>query len=168
MPPEIHYPDVATPPGWPYYRQGLQIRVVPPGMTLEDADAIIVISPLVPRQDNLPPPDKLVEAAIFTESRQRFEVVTQKGPTAVKSNGGLVGVSYEVHGYVRPTFPREKRIYVMYSDSLCYYAVSYLAAEVAYERHLDVFWKAAKSMRPFRGNRLAPTAMSPIASLYSD
>ncbi len=168
MPPELHYPDLSTPVGWPYHRQGLQIRLVPPGRTLDDAETMIVVSPLVPRQENLPPPDKLVEAAIFTEARQRLEVVSQKGPTPVTSSAGLEGVSYEVLGYVRPRFPREKRIYVMYADTLCYYAVSYLATEPAYDQHAETFWTVAKSIRPFRGRRLAPTAQSPIASLYSD
>jgi hypothetical protein len=46
--------------------------------------------------------------------------------------------------------------------------VSYLAAEQAFERDVQAFWTAAHSMRPFRGQRLAPTAPSPLATLYSD
>jgi hypothetical protein len=168
VPPELHYPDVATPVGWPYFRQGLQIRLVPPGRNLDDAETMIVISPLVPRQDGLPPPDKLIEAAIFAEARQRFEVVSQKGPAAVASQAGLEGVSYEVLGYVRPRFPREKRIYVMFADPICYYAVSYLATEPAFERDAAIFWKTARSMRPFRGHKLAPSGPSPLATIYSD
>jgi hypothetical protein len=168
VPPDIHYPDVATPVGWPYYRQGLQIRVVPPGRTLDDANTMIVVSPLVPRQDTLPEPDKLVEAAIFTESRQRFEIVTQRGPTAIKAQSGLEGIYYEVLGYVRPRFPREKRIYVMYADPLCYYAVSYLSSETSFETHVETFWKMAKSVRAFRGHKLIPTGPSPLAIIYGD
>jgi hypothetical protein len=56
----------------------------------------------------------------------------------------------------------------MYSDPLCYYAITYLSTEAGYDSHLDTFWKVAKSMRPFRGNRLAPAGVSPLAALYSD
>lgn len=168
MPPELHYPDVVTPTGWSYFRQGWQVRVVPPGRSLDDAEAMIVVSPLAPRLPQLPEPDQVVENAIFAEARQRFEVVSQKGPTPQKSIGGLAGVSYEVVGYLRPRFPTEKRIYVCYADALCYYAISYLATEAAYDQHAEVFWKAAWSMRPFRGQHLKPTAPSPIATLYSD
>ena len=127
-----------------------------------------MISPLVPRQPLLPPPSQLIEEAIFAESRRRFEVVTQKGPTPEKSTTGLTGVAYEVVGYPRPRWPREKRIYVMYADSLCYYGVSYLAREERWKDHVEAFWATARSIRPFRGRILTPTAASPIATLYAD
>jgi hypothetical protein len=168
MPPEVHYPDLVAPPGWSAGTQGLQVRLVPPGAFLDDADVAIVISPLVPRQPLLPPPAQLIEEAIFTESRRRFEVVSQKGPTPDKTQTGLAGVSYEVVGYPRPRWPREKRNYVIYSDTLCYYAVSYLAREEKWKQHVEAFWAAARSIRPFRGRMLAPTAASPVATLYSD
>ena len=168
MPPEVHYPDLVTPPGWLSGTQGLQVRLVPPRSTLDDADVAIIISPLVPRQPLLPPPSQIIEEAIFAESRQRFEVVSQKGPTPEKSTTGLVGVAYEVLGYPRPRWPREKRNYVMYADSLCYYGISYLAREEVWKQHVEAFWAAARSIRPFRGKIIAPSAPSPIATLYSD
>jgi hypothetical protein len=168
VPPELHYPDVTMPVGWPYFRQGLQIRLVPPGRTLDDTLNLIVVSPLVPRQDGLPPPEDLIEATIFAESRQRFEVIGQKGPTPARSRAGLDGVSYDVLGYVRPRSQRERRVYVVYADALCYYSLSSLATESAFDEHALAFWEAARSVRPFRGRRLAPTGPSPVALLYSD
>src|SRR6266581_7086032 len=109
----IHYPDVTPPPGWTHFRLGLQVRLIPPGDTGDTALAAIVISPLVPRQPNVPPSEKLIEEAIFYEAREHFEVEDQKGPSSVKSASGLTGVSYEVVGYPRPAFPRERRVYVM-------------------------------------------------------
>ena len=168
MPPGIHYPDLVPPPGWVAGAQGLQVRLVPPGETLAGSDCAIIVSPLVPRQPLLPPPEKLVEETLFTEARHRLEITKQKGPTAQKAASGLAGVSYEVDGYVRPRSAPEKRIYVIYSDSLCYYAIAYLARATAFEAHVADFWATARSVRPFRGRAVAPTSASPTATLYSD
>jgi hypothetical protein len=168
VPPDVHYPDLVPPSGWSAALQELQVRLVPPGATLADADVAIVVSPLVPRQPLLPPPDKLIEEAIFAESRQRLEVVAQKGPTPQKATSGLAGVAYELEAFVRPLSAPEKRVYVMYADALCYYAVSYLARATAYEAHLAAFWATARSVRPFRGRLLQPTGPSPTALLYGD
>jgi hypothetical protein len=168
MPPEALYPDLVAPTGWTAGAQGMQVRLVPPGARVDDADVAIVISPLVPRQPLLPPPEKLIEDAISAESRTRFEVTSKKGPTADKTASGLGGVWFEIGGYPRPRWPREKRIYVMYADSLCYYGISYLAREDRWKEHAERFWAAARSIRPFRGRVLKPTAASPIATLYAD
>lgn len=168
MPPDVFYPDLTAPPGWPYYRQGLQIRVVPPGATLDSAEATIVVSPLVPRQPSTPPPEELVEDAIFAEQRARLEVTDRKGPTKLKAASGLEGIALEIVGFVRPTGPVERRAYVMYGDALCYYAVTYLAWEQTFARHVEAFWTVAKSVRPFRGRHIAPSGPSPLGMLYSD
>jgi hypothetical protein len=168
VPPELHYPDLIAPTGWQSALQGLQVRLVPPGDTLADADVAIIVSPLVPRQPLLPPPAEVIEDAIFTESRQRLEVTSQKGPIPEKTTSGLVGVAYEVEGFVRPVSAPERRIYAMYADSLCYYAVSYLARATAFAAHVQTFWAAARSIRPFRGRVLPPTGPSPTAVLYSE
>ncbi len=165
---DVRYPDLVPPPTWVGGTQGLQVRLVPPRTSIDDAAVAIVVSPLVPRNPLLPPPDKLIEEAIFTESRRRFEVVSQKGPTAEKTTTGLTGVAYEVLGYPRPRWPREKRIYVMYADSLCYYGISYLAREEVWKDHVDRFWATARSIRPFRGRVIQPSGVSPLATLYSD
>jgi hypothetical protein len=164
----VHYPDVTAPPGWPYFRQALQIRVVPPGATPDTAEATMVISPLVPRLASTPPPAELVEAALFAEQRARLELTEQKGPAKLKAASGLEGISFEVAGFVRPMAPIEKRIYVMYADALCYYAVSYLAWEQTFARHVDAFWAMARSVRPFRGRQIPPSGPSPLALLYND
>lgn len=168
MPPDVHYPDLQPPAGWPYFRQELQIRIVPPGTTLDSAEATIVVSPLVPRQESTPPPAELIEGALFAEERERFEIVSRKGPSAEKAASGLEGVSYDVVGFVRPRSPNERRLYVMYADDLCLYAVSYLAWERTFDLHLDAFRQTARSVRPFRGSLMMPTGQSPVAVLYSD
>jgi hypothetical protein len=168
VPPDVHYPDLVTPAGWPYFRQGLQIRVVPPERTLETAEATIVVSPLVPRLPSMPSPRELVEAALLEEARQRFEVEGRAGPEPARSDAGLEGISLEVSGHVRPAGPPERRIYVMYADALCFYAVSYLAWAATYATHLDAFRATARSVRPFRGRHLPPTGPSPDALIYRD
>jgi hypothetical protein len=168
VPADVFYPDLTAPAGWPYHRQGLQIRVVPPGATLDTAEATIVISPLVARLPTTPPPEELVENAIFAEQRLRLEVSAQKGPTKAKAASGLEGISLEITAFVRPAAPIERRVYVMYADALCYYAVSYLAWEATFERHVEAFWATARSVRPFRGRHLAPSGPSPLGMLYSD
>jgi hypothetical protein len=164
----VHYPDLTAPAGWPYHRQGLQIRIVPPGATLDSAEATIVVSPLVPRVATTPPPEELIEGALFAEQRTRLELTERKGPTRIKAASGLEGVALEITGFVRPAAPVERRIYVMFADALCGYAVSYLAWQPTFARHVDAFWATAKSVRPFRGRQVAPSGLSPVALLYSD
>jgi hypothetical protein len=168
VPPDVHYPDLAPPAGWPYFRQDLQIRIVPPGTTPDSAEATIVVSPLVPRQATTPPPGELIEEALFHEERERFEIVSRKGPDKVKAASGLEGVAVEVVGFVRPRSPHERRLYVMYGDEICLYAVSYLAWDRAFDRYVEAFRETARSVRPFRGTLLHPTGQSPVALLYRD
>jgi hypothetical protein len=166
--PDVHYPDLVSPSGWPYFRQELQIRIVPPGSTVDTADAALVVSPLVPRLPTVPTAEALIEEAISAEERDRLEVERTDGPKETRADSGLAGIFYDVLGYVRPRSPRERRLYVMFSDELCHYAVSYLAWEEAFERHVAVFWQMAHSVRPFHGSLVLPSGPSPIASLYSD
>ena len=168
MPPDVHYPDLTPPAGWQGALQGLQVRLVPAGETIADADVCIIVSPLVPRQPLLPPPAQLIEETLFTESRQRLEIVSQKGPSPDKTQGGLVGVYFEVECFVRPASPRERRIYVIYSDPICYYGISLLARATVFAQFVQIFWMAARSIRPFRGKLLPPTGPSPTAMLYGD
>ncbi|HKA87464.1 MAG TPA: hypothetical protein VKE22_07345 [Haliangiales bacterium] len=163
----IHYPDLTPPPGWTHVRLGLQVRLIPPGESPATSPTSIVVSPLVPRQPNIPPPEKLIEEAIFYEAREHFEVQEQKGPSSVKAASGLTGVSYEVVGYPRPVYPRERRVYVMYADALCYYGVSYLAQEDQFGLHDKLFWAVAKSVRPFQGAVVKPDLTSPLG-IYHD
>lgn len=168
VPPDVHYPDLTPPVGWQSALQGLQVRLVPPGETLADADVCIIVSPLVPRQPLLPPPAQLIEEVLFTEARQRLEIVSQKGPSPDKTLGGMAGVCFEVECYVRPASPRERRVYVMYSDAVCYYAISLLARATVFAQFVQIFWGAARSIRPFRGKLLHPSGPSPTAMLYRD
>ena len=168
MPPEVHYPDLVTPAGWPYFRQGLQIRVIPPERTLDSAEATIVISPLVPRLPSMPPPAELIEAAVAEEERLRFAISRRTGPDPARSDAGLEGIALELAGYVRPAGPPERRLYVMLADALCYYAVSYLAWESTWAQHLEDFNATVRSVRPFRGRHIAPSGPSPDALIYGE
>lgn len=164
----MHYPDLRPPAGWVAGKQASQIRLVPPGETLATADVAIIVSPLVARQESLPPPAHLIEEAIFQEARLRLEVTAQRGPSPDKTSGGLAGVAFEIEGYVRPRSAPERRIYVMYFDSLCYYGINYLARASVFATHVETFWAAARSIRAFKGRVVAPTAQSPVATLYAD
>ncbi len=165
--PELYYPDLTPPAGWHHVRNGLQVRLLPPGSRAENPPATIIVSPLVPRHPTLPPPAELIEHAIFAEARQAFEVSSQKGPTPARSADGLVGVSFEVQGHPRPRFPEERRIYVVLSDASCYYALSYVAALDTFAEHLPAFQATVQSVRAFRGKVIPPENTSPLL-IYTD
>jgi hypothetical protein len=152
----LQYPDLVVPHGWHHLRVGPQIRLMPPDAPPEEAEAVIILSPLLPRTPAVAAPDKLIEDTLDMEVRQRFEVLSRTQPKAVETTTGLKGVFIEVSGYARPKALTEKRIYVVYADSLVYYGVSYLASDTGYARQVKVFWECAKSLRPFRGKPIHP------------
>jgi hypothetical protein len=157
MPPALHHPDLAAPPmGWSYLRVGSQIRLSPPGNVDGAEGAAIVISPLVARHKGLPSIERVIAAAIDTEGKTRLQVLERSGPMAMKTTTGLAGCCFEVRGEVRGRAMDaggviERRVYVMYSDALCYYGINYLAGEAVYEKHLKLFLEAARSVKPFQG-----------------
>lgn len=153
----IHYPDLGVPPtGWTYVRVGTQMRLSPPGPRPGGHNATIVVAPLIPRHDGLPPIDKLIELALEAEEQLGFQVTEKTGPTPANTTTGLNGCSYEVRGYVRPRSAIERRAYVMYADPLCYYGISYVADEQTYETYQKLFWEVARSIKPFQGRIVAP------------
>jgi hypothetical protein len=163
-PPTLHYPDIVPPPDWTYFRVGPQIRLIPPGTRRDTATAAIIISPLVPRQPQMPAPEVLIPMAIEAEAKVSFEITAQAGPTPVETATGLSGASFDVSGYARPSGPVEHRLYVMLADPLCYYGVSYLANQAASGEHVAAFWSVVQSVRPFDG-RIAPDQPRPPVPL---
>lgn len=157
----LHYPDIVAPAGWSYFRVAAQVRLIPPATRADTAEAVIIVSPLVPRTPALPKPDQLIEEALDAEIRLRFEPTVHGSFKTAKSDSGLAGVSLEVTGYARPRALTERRVYVVYADDLCVYGVSYLASDTAYAQHLDTFWRVAKSVKPFRGKMVQPAAWTP-------
>jgi hypothetical protein len=155
----LQYPDLVVPHGWHHLRVGPQIRLVPPDAPVEEAEAVIILSPLVPRTPEMLDPESLIQETLDMEIRQRFEVLSQSATQAIETTTGLKGVFVEVSGYARPKALTEKRVYVVYADALVYYGVSYLASDTGYGRQLKVFWECAKSLRPFRGKAIPPVAL---------
>lgn len=157
----LDYPELVPPEGWTYVQQGSQIRLLPPGSAAAQAEASIVVAPLLGKHERLPALDKLIELALDTECQVRFTLRERGASRQVASDTGLHGVSLEVSGYARPDGPPERRIYVLYGDAQCVYGISYLAREDAFARHLDTFWATARSLRPFTGRVLSPPQLDP-------
>lgn len=166
MPPALHYPDLAAPPaGWTYARVGSQVRLTPPGNGAGAEGAAIVISPLVARQKEMPSIDRAIVAAIEAESRIRLHVLERSGPLPIRTTTGLAGCSFELRAEVRDDLRDaaqagvtwiERRVYIMYTDALCYYGIHYVAGEAVYEKYLKLFLEAARSLRPFQGRVIGP------------
>ncbi|MCE9577583.1 MAG: hypothetical protein K8W52_30820 [Deltaproteobacteria bacterium] len=169
MPPALQYPDLVPPPEWTYFRVGAQVRLIPPGTRADTAPVAIIISPLVPRQPQMPGPEMLVRMALEAEAQASFEITAQLGPTPIETDTGLRGVSFDVTGYARPSRPVEHRLYVMLADDVCFYGISYLASPGAFETHLATFWHTVHSVRPFAGRAAAPSTPSvPPAPFAAD
>ncbi len=160
MPPTLSYPDLVPPPAWTYFRVGAQVRLIPPGTRADTAPVAIIVSPLVPRQPQMPGPEMLVRMALEAEAQASFEITEQLGPTPIATDTGLVGVSFDVSGYARPSRPVEHRLYVMLADDVCFYGVSYLASPAAFDEHKAAFWRTVHSVRPFAG-KIGPPAPPP-------
>jgi hypothetical protein len=168
-PPTLHYPDIVAPHGWTYFRAGPQIRLIPPGTRRDTATATIIVSPLVPRQPQMPAPEVLIQMAIEAEAKMSFEITAQVGPTPATTATGLAGASYDVTGYARPAGTVEHRLYVMLADALCYYGVSYLASQATFAEHTADFWAVVQSVRPFEGRVAADQTRPPVPPVpFSD
>jgi hypothetical protein len=155
MPPTLHYPDLTPPAGWTYARQGSQIRLAPPGAPHVSTPAAIIVSPLVPRHEKLPPPAELIAMAITVEEKASLQVTRRMGPFPTKTDSGLAGVYFEIWGFSAPNRPEEHRLYVLFADELCYYGINYVATTAAFGEHEATFWASARSMQPFRGRAAA-------------
>ncbi len=147
---KLHYFDFEPPTGWNGFRVGNQVRLIPPNMPPDKAHHAIIVSPLVPRTKRLPPAEVLIEQALAAEAKLTGAKVEDKqGPQPVKTTTGLAGVCFDVR--VRIPAGLERRLYVMYADELCYYGLSYLAEAVRFDEHVETFWTAARSIKPFTG-----------------
>jgi hypothetical protein len=154
---ELHYFDFVPPPGWNGFRLGRQMRLIPPNTPPQSAPCAIIVSPLVPRSVALPPADILIEQTLAAEMAVvQSRVASQEGPTPARSEFGLAGVSYDVH--VQGPTGMEHRLYVLLVDNLCYYGLSYLASEDTFGTHVQAFWNAVATIKPFAGRIVTPAA----------
>jgi hypothetical protein len=146
----LAYPDLDPPAGWALTPVGVQLRLTPPGTSLDSAGAAIIVPPLVGVTANLPPTDRLLEYTLEAEAKERLEVAERSGPTPFVATSGLHGSILFVTGYARPAGPMERRIYVAYRDERALYSVNYLASQDAYGQYEPTFLSVARSVRPLR------------------
>jgi len=153
---DLHYYDFDPPAGWNGFRAGSQVRLIPPNTPPPQARCAIIVSPLVPRSKALPAADVLIEQTLAAEAGLAGSQVEAKdGPRPVSTTTGLAGVWFDVRMRVKAGL--ERRIYVMFVDELCYYGISYLADEAVFDEHVETFWTAARSIRPFTGRLVPPS-----------
>lgn len=145
----VLYPDLDEPPkGWTVGRQGSAIRLVPPGAYLDHTRAYMIVSPLVPRSRQLPPPAELILAALHAElARTGTELLEQSEARQVAATTGLNGSRLEVR-LRRADGKIERRAYTMYQDTSWMYGLHYIADEETWPAFLDVYDRTAASVKP--------------------
>ena len=153
----LRYPDLTAPTGWSSFSLPPQVRLVPPGTSKETARATMLVSPIVPRTPAMPPPDELIRQAIAMEVKLRLDIVEISPTEKPPSDHGLDGAAVHLRGTERESFHEQRRIYVIYFDERFLYGINFLGFGAAYDEHLDIFWKTARTIRPFRGRVLKPT-----------
>ena len=164
----LHYFDFEPPPEWSGFRKGAQIRLIPPFTHPDDAKVAIVVSPLVPRSEALPPAATLIQQTLDAETAlYASRVRTQNGPMPTRSDHGLAGIYYDVvidagpasgpdGGASIESATSDRRLYVMLVDELCYYGLSYIAQEAVFAEHVETFWRAVRTIKPFLGKIALP------------
>jgi hypothetical protein len=153
----VRFPDLTPPVQWSSFSLPPQIRLIPPGKTRETAQATIVVSPIVPRLPQLPPPERLILQALDAEAKLRLEVHARGEPEKAPSDSGLEGIAVHVEATERDGSGSQRRIYVIYQDEAFMYGINYMAFGQAYDEHLEAFWKTARSIRPFQGRVVPPS-----------
>ena len=139
------------------FRLGRQVRLIPPNTPPTEATCAVIVSPLVPRSEALPPADVLLEQTLAAETALvHTEVLSKNGPTPTKSDHGLAGISYDVR--VQGPTGIERRLYVLLVDELCYYGLNYLASEATFADHEQEFWAAVRTIKPFAGKIVPPSS----------
>jgi hypothetical protein len=152
------FPDLSSPPGWTAVPLPPQMRLVPPGTTLGTATATIILSPIAARVPQMPPPEKLVLAAIQAEASRTIDVIEMTGPAPAPSDWKLDGLAYTLRVRVRASGAEERRLYAVYSDERFMYGINLMAFGSAFDEHLDTFWNVARSIRRFQGRVVPPGA----------
>lgn len=161
----LHYFDFTPPPGWIGFRKVKQVRLIPPNTHPKDATCAIIVSPLAPRGPLLPPADILLEQTLaFEHEVTGADVVAKHGPIPTKSDHGLAGVYFDVT--LKAPTGTERRLYVLLVDELCYYGLSFLSVPSKFDEHVDEFWTATRSIKPWAG-RVIPPGGVPFAH-YED
>lgn len=152
---KLFYPDLDPAPGWPGFRAGTQMRLIPPDTPPQQAEAAIIVSPLLARSNVLPGPAKLIEQTLAAELQGgEIELVDKSGPVVFEATSGLEGLFFEVR--LRGRTGVEQRIYLLLVDELCYYGINFLASEAVFHTYEEAFWTMAKTIRPFKGKIAAP------------
>jgi hypothetical protein len=153
------FPDLTAPPGWIGVPFPPQVRLIPPGTTMQTAKATIIVSPIAARTPQMPPPAQLVQAAVEAESARSLDVLEQSGPEKAPSDAGLDGIAFTLRAREQGQNADQGRIYVIYHDDSFLYGINYMAFGATYTEHLATFWKVARSIRPFRGRVVPPSPL---------
>lgn len=169
MPQPLHYPELTIPPGWTHGPHATQLRLVPPGESAAEPRVAIYVSPLVARHPQLPSLERLLAQTIEFERDARLVLTDFREPVPVTAESGLAGIRVELGCTVRDSQRAERRLYVMYADTLCYYGVTYIADPALFEQHVTSFWLVARSLKPFKG-RAVPAAeqAAKVSGHYND
>ncbi len=165
----LHYPELSPPLEWRVGRHATQIQLLPPGERAEAPQAAVYVSPLVARHANLPSAERLIAKAIEAEAANRIKLTDFREPVSFVADSGLSGLCVEIACVVVPTQARERRQYIMLTDELCYYGISYIAAPEVFERYLPQYQAVARSIRPFNGRAITgAAAAATVINQYND
>ena len=165
----LHYPELSPPQDWTGAHHATQIQLLPPGERAEAPQAAVYVSPLIARHANLPSAERLIAQAIEAEAQKRIKLTDFREPVPFVADSGLSGICVEIACLVVPTQARERRQYIMLTDALCYYGISYLAAPEVFERYLPQFHAVARSIRPFKGRAITgAAAAAAVIKQYND
>lgn len=148
---------------------GTLVQYSPPEEIAERAKAAIYVSPLVARHAGLPSPERLIAMAIEAEAAQRIRLTDFREPVPFFADTGLSGLGVEIGCIVPATGARERRLYIMLSDELCYYGLNYMATPEVFLEHLALALATARSIRPFKGRAVTGTeAVAALQKQYND
>lgn len=153
---QLQYPDLEKPPeGWTVGRSGNAIRLAPPGAFLDHSRAFMIVSPLVPRTEQMPSLTEIIMRTIATETIQSgLEVVDRGERLEIVSESGLEGVCIGAAVRLKDAPAIQQRAYVMYQDDNWLYAISYIADEETWDHFFPLFQTVASSILP----KPAPTS----------
>ncbi len=165
----LRYPELTPPAGFAQAQFGTLLQFLPPGESKDAPLAAMYLSPLLARAPHLPSSERLIALAIEAEMKQRIRLTDFREPSPFATSTGLSGLSVEIACIVVPTQARERRLYIMLTDDLCYYGINYIATPEVFDRHLPHYLAAAGSIRPFSGRAVTGFAASAaVLKHYND
>ena len=142
------YPEFSEPPrGWTAARFGAGVKLVPPGAYADRCRASMVVSPLVPVNEQMPEVKVILQQALSAEvAATGLKVESQSEMKAVATASGLQGVRWELVLKGPDSNGLEKRIYTMYRDAHWLYGLHYLSDVETYPFFLDTYESVAASI----------------------